>query len=294
MIRYALTGALLAFATALPLAWKWRLGMLRAGSALAVMTFVAAGITATAGGGLGRFSMAATAYLLTLVLAATAVAFRFYRDPEREPPGADDVIVSPADGEVLYIRESRGGSLPVSTKRGRPYSLRELTKTDFAHEDAVVVGIGLSLLDVHVNRAPMAGEVRLLRRFRGRFGSLRRPEMVFENERATVVLERGDLEVAVVMIASRLVRRIVTWIAEGERVAIGQRIGIIRFGSQVDLVLPARDDLQMRVQVGDRLRAGESTIACLSLQSGDRRGAEASSTTSERARHRAGAAGGGN
>jgi phosphatidylserine decarboxylase len=265
LILYALIGSLFAFATALPLAWKWRLGMLRAGSALALLAVGAAGVAAAAaaGLGLGGFPTAALAYLLTLVLAAAAVAFRFYRDPERTPPVAGDVIVSPADGEVLYVRQARSGSLPVSTKHGRPYSLRELTKTDLANDDAIVVGIGLSLLDVHVNRAPMAGELRLLRRFPGRFGSLRRPEMVFENERATLVLERENLQVAVVLIASRLVRRIVTWVAEGERLAIGQRIGVIRFGSQVDLVLPARDDVQVTVRAGDRLRAGESAIASL-------------------------------
>jgi phosphatidylserine decarboxylase len=280
MFRDALTGALLAFATGLPLAWKWQLGMRRACSGLVVAALLAAGITAIAGGGLGRLAVAASAYLLTLVLAAAAVAYRFYRDPDRTPPGGDDVVVSPADGEVVYVRESRGGSLPVSTKRGRPYSLHELTKTDLAHEDAVVVGISLSLLDVHVNRAPLAGSVKRLGRFPGRFGSLRQPEMVFENERATVVLEKDDLEIAVVMIASRLVRRIVTWVSEGERVAIGQRIGMIRFGSQVDLVLPTRDDLQVSVQVGDHVRAGESTIARLVRRA------------DKRPRHRAGVAGG--
>jgi phosphatidylserine decarboxylase len=262
MIPDAATGALLAFASCLPLAWKWRLGLVRACFGLAVAALLATGITTAAGEG-GRFSAALSAYLLTLFLATAAAAFRFVRDPDRTPPGEEGVIVSPADGEVVYIRESRGGSLPVATKRGRLYSLYELTRTNLAHDDAVVVGIALSLLDVHVTRAPMAGTVQKLRRFRGRFGSLRRPEMVFENERATVVLRNRDFEIAVVMIASRLVRRIATRIFERERVTMGARIGSIRFGSQVDLVLPARDDLQVTVQVGDRVRGGESTIARL-------------------------------
>jgi phosphatidylserine decarboxylase len=87
--------------------------------------------------------------------------------------------------------------------------------------------------------------------------------MVFENERATIVLQRGDLEIAVVMIASRLVRRIVAWVSEGEETAIGQRLGMIRFGSQVDLVLPARSDLHVIVRPGQRVRAGETTVAVL-------------------------------
>jgi phosphatidylserine decarboxylase len=265
MFRDALAGGLLALATALPLIWKWRLGMLRAGPVVATLAFVAAGIASAAGSaiGLGRVLIGAAAYLLTLLLAAAALAYRFYRDPDRSPPEGDDVIVSPADGEVLYVQESRGGNLPVSTKHGRAYALRELTKTELAHEDAVVVGIGLSLLDVHVNRAPVAGRISVLRRFPGRFGSLGRPEMVFENERATIVIERDDLQVAVVMIASRLVRRILAWISEGEYVSIGQRIGMIRFGSQVDLVLPSDGDMQVTVRPGQHVRAGESTIALL-------------------------------
>jgi phosphatidylserine decarboxylase len=244
--------------------------MLRAGSAIALLALAAAGVTtATASAiGLGRVLLGASAYLLTLLLAAAALAYRFYRDPERSPPEGEDVIVSPADGEVLYVQETRGGNLPVSSKHGRAYSLRELTKTEFAHQDAVVVGIGLSLLDVHVNRAPIAGRISLLRRFPGRFGSLRRPEMLFENERATVVIERDDLQLAVVMIASRLVRRIVAWISEGEYVARGERIGMIRFGSQVDLVLPCGEDLRVTVRPGQRVRAGESTIALLRRPTG--------------------------
>jgi phosphatidylserine decarboxylase len=161
----------------------------------------------------------------------------------------------------LYVRESQGGLLPVASKNGRRYALQELTKTPLLSGDAVVVGIGLSLLDVHVNRAPVAGRVALVSRFPGRFGSLRRPEMVFENERATMVIEHGRWQVAVVLIASRLVRRIVTFVSEGDQVAAGQRLGMIRFGSQVDLVLPAPNDLDVSVRPGDRVRAGESIIA---------------------------------
>ena len=85
--------------------------------------------------------------------------------------------------------------------------------------------------------------------------------MVFENERATTVIERGDIEVAVVQIASRLVRQIVSFVKEGEDVALGQRIGVIRLGSQVDVVLPARPDVLINVQPGQRVRAGESVLA---------------------------------
>jgi len=272
--------AFLAFVATLPLAWKWRLGMLRTAPAVAALALVAAaGVSALgAAADLGGLAVAAIASILTLLLTAAAIAYRFYRDPERRIADRDGVIVSPADGEVLYVHESRGDALPVSSKNGRPYTLQELTKTRLAPEDAVVVGIGLSLLDVHVNRAPIAGRISLLRRFPGQFGSLRRPEMVFDNERATIVIDRADLQVAVVLIASRLVRRIVAYVSEGENVALGQRIGMIRFGSQVDLVLPAREDLSVAVRPGQRVKAGESTIAVIGPALGENRRAQAAGT----------------
>jgi phosphatidylserine decarboxylase len=249
--------------TALPFASKWQLGIARV--AVVVTMLAAAAIVVVAAidvaVGLPALVAAAVVWLLTIVLAISVLAQRFYRDPERTIPQRDDLVLSPADGKIVYVREARGGSLPVSSKLGRDYRLEELTKTPLAGEDSVVVGISLSFLDVHVNRAPIRGRALVQRHFRGSFGSLRRPEMVFENERATLVLERDDVQIAVVMIASRLVRRIVTFIREGDDVAAGQRIGMIRFGSQVDVVLPLRDELAVVVKPGDRVVAGETAIA---------------------------------
>lgn len=265
MVYGLLVGWLLALATALPLAWKWQLGAARAALATSALAVAGALVVASIGSAIaiGAVAAAVAVWLATVVLTLGLVAQRFYRDPDRTPPARHDVVVSPADGEVVYVREAGGGLLPVSTKHGRPYALEELTKTSLRSGDAVVVGIALNFLDVHVNRAPLAGRVTVLRHFPGLFGSLRRPEMVFENERATMVIERDDLQVAVVMIASRLVRRIVTFVREGQDVALGQRIGVIRFGSQVDLVLPARGDLKVTVAPGDRVVAGESLVAVL-------------------------------
>ena len=116
-------------------------------------------------------------------------------------------MVSPADGKIVYVKRSRDGRVPVASKRGEQVALAELTHTDVHADDAVVVGIAMSFLDVHVNRAPIAGRVLLHRHFPGRFGSLGRPEMVFQNERATTLIGGAGLEVAVVQIASRLVRQ---------------------------------------------------------------------------------------
>jgi phosphatidylserine decarboxylase len=257
-----LAGGLLALGLALSLAWKWELGVRRVALAVGALALAASAIVAA----LGPSPVVSTLLVagLTLGAAFAILAYRFYRDPERTPPEtADDVVISPADGEVIYVRHSQGGRLPSSTKKGRDYELVELTKTPLRHEDAIVVGIAMSFLDVHVNRAPIAGRVRLRQHFPGRFGSLGRPEMVYENERATTVIERGDVEIAMVQIASRLVRQIASYVKVGENVELGQRVGVIRLGSQVDVVLPARAEVTIAVREGQRVRAGETVLAHL-------------------------------
>jgi phosphatidylserine decarboxylase len=258
----AAAGAALALLLCLPLAWKWELGLVRVAAGVAALGVVATLLVTWLGGaaGLPPALLGVLAAGLTLALAAGVLAWRFYRDPERAPERTDGAIISPADGTVIYVHRAAGGVLPVSTKDGRSYSLDELTRTPLATSDAVVIGIAMSFLDVHVNRAPIAGQVALRRHFPGRFGSLKLPEMVFENERATTVIAGTGLEVAVVQIASRLVRQIVSFVEEGQSVALGQRIGVIRLGSQVDVVLPAAGT-EVAVNPGQRVRAGESVLA---------------------------------
>ncbi len=267
---YLMAGLALSLATALPLAWKWLLGMRRTAVAITALSLSTGILVEIAApwflGGAGILVKAATNWFLTIAAAVALLAHRFYRDPERKVPQAPNVIVSPADGEVVYVRQSRQGALPVSTKAGRNYTLSELTKTPLEMADAVVIGIGMSFLDVHVNRAPIAGLIAAKQHFRGLFGSLRRPEMVFHNERMTTVVQAGDLQLAVVQIASRLVRQICSFVHESQQVEKGQRIGMIRFGSQVDLVLPLRPDLEVTVKPGERVTAGQSIVGVLRRQ----------------------------
>jgi phosphatidylserine decarboxylase len=267
MAGEAALGAVLAVATATALAAKWQFGIRRSAltaALLAVPPAVAVTLLDRPPG--GRAIAVAMTWLATMVLAAVVVAQRFYRDPDRTPPDRDDVVVSPADGEVIYVRRSSQGRLPASSKLTRDYTLEELTRTPLHDGDALVVGIALSFLDVHVNRSPIRGQIALQRHHSGRFASLRQPAAVFENERATIVIERDGFQLAVVMIASRLVRRIVTFLAEGQEVALGQRIGIIRFGSQVDLVIPARRGAIIHVRPGDRVVGGETIVATGSIR----------------------------
>jgi len=256
-------GAAVAVAFALPVAARWQIPLAKVVVALVTIAVAAAlGVSWVAAlVPLGVVLSAALVAVATLGAAATILAYRFYRDPERTVPERGDVVISPADGRVVYVYESHGGELPVSTKLGRPYRLDELTRTDLCDRDAIVIGISMNLADVHVNRAPIAGRVTLQRRYPGAFGSLRHVAMIFQNERATTVIACERLQVAVVQIASRLVRRIASFVETGDQVQLGTRIGAIRFGSQVDVVITKCPDLVITTAPGERLVAGESVIA---------------------------------
>ncbi|SFL88461.1 phosphatidylserine decarboxylase [Geodermatophilus ruber] len=262
MLEITLIGGLLALALGLPLAWKWELGVARAAVALAVLAVISGGLVALTGAD-GLLGGAFTA-ALTLALATALVLWRFFRDPERTAPEGEDIVVSPAEGQVIYVKRSADGQVPVSEKLGHSYRLDELVRTPLDVGEAIIVGIALSFLDVHVNRAPVGARVVAQRRFPGPFRSLKDPSAVFVNERSTTLLEHRGTQLAVVLIASRLVRRIISFVKEGDDVAIGQRIGAIRFGSQVDLVLPAHGDVEVLVTPGQRVRAGETVVARLS------------------------------
>jgi len=260
-----LYGVAAALAATIPLAWKWQLGVRR----VAVFV-VSAGLAC--GLALALLHPPASVLAQSVILAAatmavsvTYLAYRFYRDPECTVPRVEGAILSPAEGLVIYVKRSEGGQIPVSTKHGRHCELSELTKTPFYSRDAWVVGISMSLLDVHVNRAPIAGKVIFQKHFPGPFGSLRLPERILDNERATTVIASGNLQIAIVQIASRLVRQIVSYVKVGDELALAQRVGAIRLGSQVDVVLPVMDELEVTVQVGEHVKAGESILArCIS------------------------------
>lgn len=265
MHGYLLLGAALALATAVALASKWQLGLLRTGIFTLAVAMLAA-VALTAVDLVAHFGMVSgtLAMWLTTVLAGLAVLLiLFFRDPDRAPPAVDDVIVSPADGHVVYVRAIPPCAAPVAEKRGRASSLSELSGMTVGCCGAVSIGISMNLLDVHVNRAPLAGQVESVRHVAGTFGSLRKSAMLLTNERATTIIDAGDVQVALVQIASRLVRRIVSFVSTGDMVHLGQRTGAIRFGSQVDLLIPERADIRITVQVGDQVTAGRSVVALI-------------------------------
>jgi phosphatidylserine decarboxylase len=265
MHGYLVTGAMLTLLTALILGWKWQLGFSLAGTfALAGSMLVAIALSAI--NPLLKFTPVTGTLTMwgVTVVAGLAGLFAFsYRDPDRQAPSRGDVIVSPADGRVVYVRSVEPGQLPVADKRGSKCSLQELKGTTLSGAGSVVIGISMNLSDVHVNRAPIAGRVRLVEHVKGRFDSLRNPESLLTNERVTTIIEDDTLQIALVQIASRLVRRIVTFVPENRILRLGQRIGAIRFGSQVDLIIPARADVRVTAQVGDRMVAGRTIAAVI-------------------------------
>ena len=166
-----------------------------------------------------------------------AFVLYFFRDPERLVPSGE-VVVSPADGKVVDVRQ-----------------------VELDGRKAWKVSIFLSLFDVHVNRAPLSGTIRGLRYQPGRFLMAFRPEASVENEQNTVTIEGDRVTVTFKQIAGILARRIVFRKKIGDRVECGERVGLIKFGSRVDVFLPP--EVPPAVAVGDRVHGGTSILARL-------------------------------
>ncbi len=154
----------------------------------------------------------------------------FFRDPEREPPDRPGILVSPADGRVLVA-------------------------------DARRVSIFMNVFDVHVCRAPMAGRVASVEHLPGRFAAAFRDVASERNERAAILIEDGAARLRFTLVAGLVARRIVCRVRPGDALTIGERVGLIRFGSRVDVDLPP--GASPAVRVGDRVVAGISVIADL-------------------------------
>jgi len=171
--------------------------------------------------------------LIFLVLAAFVL--NFFRDPERPVPTDPHAIVSPADGHIVQIQEE-----------------------DLTGQPQRRVSIFMSPLDVHVNRAPIAGTLRNVSYRKGAFHVASKTRASVENEQNTFTIEGAQGTVVVSQIAGALARRIVFWKKAGDQLARGERVGMIKFGSRVDVLLDPGVELQ--VKVGDSVRAGSSIL----------------------------------
>ena len=178
--------------------------------------------------------------------------FAFFRDPERVVPQAESALVSPADGLVTLIEEVEPP--------------RELQVDDGSGLAGLPAGpvtrvsIFMSVFDVHINRTPVGGTVRRVVYVPGRFMNAELDKASEDNERQHILIERGDgLKIGFTQIAGLVARRIVPFVKPGDIVAKGQRVGLIRFGSRVDVYLPAGTDA--KVMIGQTVIAGETVIA---------------------------------
>jgi phosphatidylserine decarboxylase len=171
----------------------------------------------------------------------------FFRDPIRTTPTGEGLIIAPADGLVTMIT-----TVPPP---------RELIGEDgLADEPVIRVSIFMSVFDVHINRAPIAGTVSRVVYIAGKFLNADLDKASEDNERQHILIEGEDgTRVAFTQIAGLVARRIVPWIKAGDRVVIGQRVGLIRFGSRVDVYLPVGTSSQ--VLLGQRTVAGETIVA---------------------------------
>ena len=169
-----------------------------------------------------------------LVLAA--LVLNFFRDPERRIPSDPAAIVSPADGRIVQIVDE--------THAGRPVRR---------------ISIFMSPLDVHVNRSPAAGELREITYQRGRFRVASGPRASIENEQNVFTIDTQAGPIVVKQIAGLMARRIVFWKRLGARLGRGERVGLIKFGSRVDVLLDP--SIELSVRSGDRVHAGSTVLA---------------------------------
>lgn len=175
---------------------------------------------------------------LLLIMLALFMAY-FFRDPERASLAEQDIVVSPADGRVTRVARV----IPEDP------------------QSPTVVSIFLSVFDVHVNRAPIAGEIVDVAYTKGRFMIATREEASVVNEQNALTIRGERMTIVCKQIAGVLARRIVCWKRRGERVALGERFGLIKFSSRTDLVLPP--EVEVSVRVGDRVRGAVSIIGRL-------------------------------
>jgi phosphatidylserine decarboxylase len=176
----------------------------------------------------------------------------FFRDPDRVTPLRDGLIVSPADGKVSSIE-----------------TVKPPAELGLGEEPRVRVSVFLSVFDVHINRAPVAGRITRSHYFPGAFMNAALDKASEENERRSLIIETATgTQIGVVQIAGLVARRIVTFAREGDSVGIGERFGLIRFGSRVDTYLPpGRTAL---VAVGQRAVGGETVLADLKSEEAER------------------------
>jgi phosphatidylserine decarboxylase len=221
--------------------WRGRLGFARAGLAeLLIFSAFFFGLTVVfAVGALwlhGAFWIGSALALLTWLEIVW-----FFRDPERAIPADPSALVSPADGTVTHVEE--------------------VDDADFPGGRALRISIFLSIFNVHVNRLPRAGRVAALRYFPGAFLDARHAQCAQRNEQLWIDLEESSGRlIRVKQISGAIARRIVCWLNVGEDVRKGERLGMIKFGSRTDVLVPATAKLEVLVKIGNVVHGGSTVL----------------------------------
>ena len=203
------------------------------------------------------YELAMIIYILLFIILVIPLAFLFFwkvyflRSPDRLVPDAQDIILAPADGKIIEIHEYTKSEV-VLLKGDKRYRGLIKTITEDVSPHGYLVSIFMSPLDVHMNRAPISGKVVSVKHSDGKFLAVNSFESGLVNEKTEIVIKN-------IQIAGFVARRIVTHVKPGEAVDMGQIVGLINIGSQVTLVLP--DTVKLKVSKGDRVVAGETTIA---------------------------------
>ncbi|MGZ3606451.1 MAG: phosphatidylserine decarboxylase family protein [Syntrophales bacterium] len=188
------------------------------------------------------FSIFGIIWTASVFFIATCFVTWFFRNPEREFPDTAKAVISPADGEVIRIDN--------------------VVENDFLKGPAQKISVFMNVFDVHVNRIPYSGTVAEIEYNKGNFFSANLDKASELNERNSILIITDDgKKILTIQIAGLIARRIECWVKEGMHVRKGERFGLIRFGSRVEVFLPP--DAIISIRVGDRVRAGETPIGWL-------------------------------
>ena len=201
-----------------------------------------------------------TTMVLVPIVGLLLTMIRFFRFPLRKPVKNENAIVSPADGNIIYIKKIEKGDIPMSTKEGVTATLNEFANVDLQYP-CWIIGINMTPFDVHRNATPIAGKIIMNKHFDGEFLSLKDPNAMNRNERNTIVIDNGKHQVGVVQTASKLVKRIVTYKNVGDNVEQCDWFGMIKFGSQVDVIIPC--DYEITVDLKQQVYTRKTILATL-------------------------------